>query len=625
MIFSREAKSSQVMPQSQQASVTAAHRRRPMRMGELLVSRGLLTQEQLDRALELQKTSNPPKLLGSVLIESGMVTDEQLTMTIAHSVGVPFVVVTAAMIKGEALDVLTPEFMHKHNVLPMSVADGWLTVAMEEFTDVFLRGEIGRITGMEVQVVAATGKNIRELRAVVAPVAESAADDPVAGTELATEMLDELGASLTVVEEREEQEVADLASAASDSPVIKLVNYIVHNGVVQRASDIHIEPEGETFRVRYRIDGDLTEVLHPPGKLLPAVVSRIKILSKLDISERRQPQDGGMTVMVANRQIDLRVSTMPTKFGEKVVMRIVDHNAGMLKLDTLGLCDRILEKFRIVIGEASGIVLVTGPTGSGKSTTLYAAIGEIAAPRYNISTVEDPVEFNLKGINQFQVNPKAGFTFPRALRALLRQDPDVIMVGEIRDVETAKLATEAALTGHLVLSTLHTNDALTAVPRLINMGVEPYLVAASLRGILAQRLVRKVCAQCKKETPIDGDARAALMRMYGGMCPVETVYRGEGCARCRGSGFAGRVGIHEFLMLNEVLLSAVARDASMHNIRDIARQQGFKTMLEDGLTKVQAGLITLEGLLEAVARSDDTTMAAPHADDPDIAAIAKGA
>ncbi|MEX0742613.1 MAG: GspE/PulE family protein, partial [Phycisphaeraceae bacterium] len=425
--------------------------------------------------------------------------------------------------------------------------------------------------------------------------------------------------NLKVVEQEQQENVADLEAAATDSPVVKLVNYIIHKGVEMRASDIHIEPEDDSFRVRYRVDGHLIEAVRPSSRLLPAVISRIKIMSGMDISERRLPQDGGLTVMIGESPIDLRVSTMAAKLGEKVVMRLVNRDAAPLDLESLGFAPEMLAELRALMRTPHGIVLVTGPTGSGKSTTLYGALAEIVCEKDNISTIEDPVERRLRGTNQFQVNNAAGFTFASALRSLLRQDPDIIMVGEIRDAETAKLATEAALTGHLVLSTLHTNDAPTAVPRLANMGVEPYLLAASLRGVLAQRLVRRICPHCRKPSELTAATRASLMRLCGGTCPIDTVYEGTGCTRCRGQGAFGRVGVFELLRLNEEMLAGIAHDGSVRSVRALAKEQGFVTMLEDGLEKVRQGIISVNSLLEVVARAEDvpTTCAQPEVERSD--------
>ncbi len=381
------------------------------------------------------------------------------------------------------------------------------------------------------------------------------------------------------------------------------MNYIVYAAVQDGASDIHIEPDDNRLRVRYRVDGRLYEKLTPPHSMLPAVVSRIKIMAGLDISERRVPQDGGITIVIDKRQIDLRVSTCPGKFGEKVVIRIIDTRNAMTRLDALGFSSAMLRTFRETIKQPNGVFLVTGPTGSGKSTTLYASLNELNDESVNISTVEDPVEYNLQGVNQFQTNDKAGFTFAGALRSLLRQDPDIIMLGEIRDQETARIATQAALTGHMVLSTLHTNDAPSAITRLYNVGVEPYLVAASIRGVQAQRLVRKICPHCKEPLPLTHSVERTLTQLVPvGDPPLETVYHGVGCAKCRDTGYSGRLGIYELMVPDDLCLDLISRGAGLQELRRHVNQAGgYTTLRQDGIDKVRAGLTTLEELFKATA------------------------
>jgi type IV pilus assembly protein PilB len=350
--------------------------------------------------------------------------------------------------------------------------------------------------------------------------------------------------------------------------------------------------------VRFRVDGRLIPKLNPPYQMHPAVVSRIKIMANMDISERRVPQDGDLHVVIDGRPIDLRVSTMPGKHGEKVVIRIIDNRNAIVSIEKLGMGQEIIARWKEIIDSPNGMVLVTGPTGSGKSTTLYSALSAIASDDMNISTVENPVEAQLTGINQFQVNEKAGFTFPKALRALLRQDPDILMVGEIRDLETATVATQAALTGHLVFSTLHTNDALSAVTRLVNMGVEPYLVAAMLRGVLAQRLVRKIGPHCRESVKPDETTRSTVEQYVG---PVTELHRGQGCTRCRGTGYAGRLGVYELFVPDETVLQKIAAGCNLQDLRTIVAAGGHKTLRDDGLHKAVAGLTTVEEVLRATA------------------------
>ena len=371
--------------------------------------------------------------------------------------------------------------------------------------------------------------------------------------------------------------------------MVKLVNYLIYSAVQDGASDIHIEPGNHRLRVRYRVDGRLYEKISPPYQMHAAITSRIKIMSNLDISERRLPQDGDVHALMEGRPIDLRVSTMPGKFGEKVVIRIIDHRNAIVSLDKLGFSPQMFENWKLVIHQPNGVVLVTGPTGSGKSTTLYSVLSLLDSDELNISTVEDPIEATITGINQTQINERAGFSFGLAMRSLLRQDPDIMMVGEVRDAETATIVTQAALTGHLAFSTLHTNDAPSAVTRLINIGIEPYLVAATIRGVLGQRLVRKICPHCKKTYDPDPAIREAVEHFAG---PVEHLYMGEGCTRCRGTGFAGRIGIFELLVPDEEVLAAIARGASLQELQEILAKNGFVTMRSDGMDKVAGGLTT---------------------------------
>lgn len=574
------------------------------RIGDLLFAQQLITQEQLNEALEYQKSQSDRSMLGTILIEKGYVSQEDITSTVATSLGIPFAALTPDMIQPQAVDIIPWSLIEKYNLLPISIEDDLINIAIEDFSNLFIIEEIERTTGKRVQVTAATPQNISDLRDELYP--DKAREEATAATlnEFGDILADIDNSDLTVVEQQEEDDdTADLETAATDSPVINLVNYIIQNAVIARASDIHIEPQKKGWRVRYRVDGQLREEMKPPAKLLPAVVSRVKIMAMLDISERRIPQDGGIMVVVNNNPIDLRVSTMPGKFGEKIVMRVIDNSSGILNLASLGFRESILKPLQELIKEPNGILLVTGPTGSGKSTTLYAALSEIITETRNISTVEDPVESTIPGVNQFQINHKAGFDFPTALRSLLRQDPDVLMVGEIRDLETARLATEASLTGHLVLSTLHTNDAPTAIPRLINMGVPTYLVAASLRGVLAQRLVRKICQHCKTEIEIDAVTRHILDQIASDTSYVTHLYKGEGCNRCHNTGYAGRIGVHELLLVNEDILGSLRGDLNITTIREIARELGFECMIVDGLHKALDGLITLEGLLESVAKN----------------------
>jgi len=562
----------------------AAHHASGMRvqLGQLLVEKGLVTEGQLRDALEEQERGGRKKLLGEVLVSLAFVTEEQVVEALASAYGVPYAKLTPRIADPRVTGILPREFVESHCVLPLFLVNGVLTAAVSEPANLFIVEEIERISGHQVQLVACTSRDIR---------ATLQAHLPNANVFVIDEIYDDMdGAAFSVVE----KQVTDLNNPeeiAGQSPVIKLVNYVLYHAVQERASDIHIERDDHICRVRYRVDGRLMTKLTPPHQMHPAVVSRIKIMSGMDISERRLPQDGDIHVMMDGRPIDMRISTMPGKFGEKVVVRIIDNRNAIVTLEKLGMASDMLVKWRQVIRSPHGVALVTGPTGSGKSTTLYSVLSELGSDELNISTVENPVEAQIPGVNQFQVNEKAGFTFPGALRALLRQDPDILMVGEIRDAETAQIATQAALTGHLLLSTLHTNDSLSAPTRMINMGVEPFLVAAILRGVLAQRLARKICPHCKESFTPD-DATRESIGPRADEC--KDLFRGVGCSRCRGRGYSGRIGIFELFVPEHASLEAISRGVSLQELQSTVYSGGFKTMRDDGIDKAFAGQTTVE-------------------------------
>jgi len=563
--------------------------RQKLQLGQLLIDQGTLTPEQLDQALQYQRETNNALLLGEVLRKLNLCSEEDVMQALANAYGVPFAKISPRIVDAKVMDVLPREFLERHTILPLFKVRNRLALAINEPANVFLLEEVGRITGCEVLVVCALAKDIKATLETHLPAANVFVIDDI---------IDDFDSSdLAIVEDRIE-DIGDLEEVAEGSPIIKLVNYLIYTAVREGASDIHIEPDENSLRVRYRIDGRLYEKLRPPFKMLPAIASRIKIMASLDIAERRLPQDGGIHVMMGGRPIDLRVSTLAGQFGEKVVVRIIDNRNVLVNLEKLGFDYEMLKQWRKVITLPNGIVLVTGPTGSGKSTTLYGSLREINHDDVNICTVEDPVEFNLAWVNQFQVNEKAGFTFASALRSLLRQDPDIIMIGEARDAETARIAVQAALTGHLVLSTLHTNDAPSAVTRLLNIGIEPYLVAASLEAILAQRLVRKICTNCKEVYEPPMNVRRAVERAVG---EVEAFYRGVGCGKCRNTGFAGRIGIYELLIINDMLRDKISANVPVNELRALAKESGMVTLHQDGMSKVKAGLTTVEEVFRVTA------------------------
>lgn len=576
------------------------------RLGTLLVDLGIITKEQLNAASKKPTDSNGSSRLADRLVELGYTTRTEVTKALARLSGRTFVHVEQSMVDPECLGILPRTFLESNNILPLTTGDDRLVLAAEHFTDLILINEIAKRTGLSVVVLAATGDNIASVRSTIferssqiLPATEPARDDEL------DKLFHDIDAEQLSVIEHEEDE-ADLEASASQSPVISLVNQIIKAAVRASASDIHIEPTETSFHVRFRVDGDLIAFAQPPHRLLAAVVSRIKIMAALDISERRLPQDGSISVNIGQRSIDLRVSTMTARFGEKVVIRIIERDERARDLAALGFMPDMLEQFRTILHQPNGIVLVTGPTGSGKTSTLYAALDEIVTGNNNVSTIEDPVERVLPGVNQFQVHPQAGFTFASAMRSMLRQDPDIIMVGEIRDPETARLATEAALTGHLVLSTLHTNDAPTAIPRLINMGVEPYLAAATLRGIIAQRLVKRNCIECNEPATLTDSQAAFIQHFHDGSLSTANFTRGTGCRACNSKGTRGRIGVYELLAFNEPQLCTLIRSLGSGAYEMPKSSPAF---VHDGLMKACQGHISVNALMEIV-----TTLNSEHAE-----------
>ncbi len=554
-------------------------------LGQLLVARGIVTREQVEKALAEQKEKGHRKLLGELLVEMNYCTENQIASALAEGYEVPYAQVNPKICDAKAIEILPREFLEEHIVLPLFKVYDVLTVAVSEPTNVFLIDEIERISGCKAQIVCATTKDIKATLQTYLPAANVFVIDDI---------IDDEGLDDFTLIENITEDISDLEQVAGQSPVVKLVNYLLYNAVHENASDIHIEPDDKKLRVRYRVDGKLYERICPPHQMHSAIVSRIKIMSELDIAQRRLPQDGGIHVLMEGRPIDLRVSVMPGNFGEKVVIRIIDPEKVLFSLESLGFTYENLQRFRQLIQSPNGIVLVTGPTGSGKNTTLYAALVELNTEEVNICTVEDPVECNISGINQFQVNESAGFQFSTALRSLLRQDPDIIMVGEIRDEATANIAVQAALTGHLVLSTLHTNDAAGAVTRLLDLNVAPYLVSASLIAVLAQRLVRKICTACKTEYKPPASIKKVIEKLGG---EIEKFYRGVGCKKCRNTGYAGRIAIQELFVPDENIMEMINERASLKKLRDKALQNGMVPLQLDGLEKVKAGIVPIEEIL----------------------------
>ncbi len=561
---------------------------------DVLLEKGKISDEQYGR-LRRESLARPGADPATTMLKEGLVGANDILEAKAKLNGMEFRRITPEQVDKEAFKKLPADFVKKSGILPVQMDNGTLVVATSEPTNVFALEDVKRQAGMPLRVVVCAPEDI-------AGVCEAFHEESAP-----EEVLDDLINDLTEVEVVQDQEdvAEDLEKMAGQSPVIKFVNYLISNAVREGASDIHIEPKEKHTRIRYRIDGVLFEAMQAPQKMHPAIISRIKIMANLDISERRLPQDGKVAAMVGGRAIDLRISVLPTNFGEKTVIRILDSKSITRGLEHVGMEPDVCKHFREQIELPHGILLVTGPTGSGKSTTLYSALGEMDGDKLNISTVEDPIEYELGFCNQVQVNEKTGLTFAAALRSLLRQDPDIIMVGEIRDNETARIAVQAALTGHLVLSTLHTNDAATSVTRLVNIGIEPYLIAASLNAAVAQRLVRRICPKCKELYKIPENMKKYIERVGGN--PDEIVH-GAGCDACRKSGYVGRAGIFELLVIDDKFRDMIHEDCSVSNMRRAFRQSGRDTLFDDGIKKVRQGITTIEEVLrvtEVYGRSED--------------------
>ncbi len=558
-----------------------------MQLGQLLVEKGIVTKDQIDEVLSEQADRGHKKLLGELLIEKAYCSENQIASALAEVYKVPYAQVGPKLCDANILEILPREFLEEHVVLPLFKVNELLTVAVAEPTNVFLIDEIERITSCRAQVVCATTKDIKSTLQTYLPAANVFVIDDI---------IDDEGLEDFTLIENITQDIGNLEEMAGQSPVVKLVNYLIYNAVRENASDIHIEPDDKVLRVRYRVDGRMYEKMKPPFQMHPALVSRIKIMSELDIAQRRLPQDGGIHVLVEGRPVDLRVSVMPGNYGEKVVIRVINQQKLLFNLESLGFAYSNLKLYRKLMQSPNGIILVTGPTGSGKNTTLYATLAELNSEEVNLCTVEDPIECNIVGINQFQVNKTAGFEFSTALRSLLRQDPDIIMVGEIRDRDTANIAAQAALTGHLVFSTLHTNDAPAAVTRLLDLNVAPYLVSASLIVSLAQRLVRKICPNCKTEYEPPANIKKIVDSLDGN---IEKYYRGVGCKKCRNTGYAGRIALQELFVPDDNIKDAIHHGATLTQLRKMALDGGMIPLYVDGFEKIKAGIITVEEVLRA--------------------------
>ncbi|MBI3811178.1 MAG: type IV-A pilus assembly ATPase PilB [Nitrospirae bacterium] len=562
----------------------------PERLGKLLTTAKLITEDQLQKALLTQKKEGGR--LGGILVKMAFIEEDKLLKFLSQQYGIPAIDLSKLQIDPAVTKLVPAEVVLKYRVMPVKRSGATLSLAMVDPTDVFAVDDIKFMTGYEIEPMVASET------AVMTAISKGY---DASSKQLQTVLKDlesqETTADPTIIRE-EEVDIGKLKEAVEEVPVVKLANLILNEAVKKKVSDIHIEPYEKSFRVRYRLDGSLYEVMSPPKKLQAALTSRFKIMSDLDIAERRLPQDGRIKMKFEDKEVDLRVSCLPCLFGEKIVMRLLDKSNLTLDLTKLGFDPKALENFMKAIGSPYGMVLVTGPTGSGKTTTLYSALNYINTIDVNIMTAEDPVEYNLMGINQVQMKDEIGLNFAAALRSFLRQDPDIIMVGEIRDYETAEIGVKAALTGHLVLSTLHTNDAPSTINRLLNMGIEPFLVASSVVMIIAQRLVHRVCKDCKEleKVPVP-------MLVKAGMTEEEAksavCYKGKGCSTCSDTGYKGRLALYEVMPIGEEVRELILQGASSDEIKKRAISTGMKTLRMSGLSKIREGITTLEEVVDS--------------------------
>jgi type IV pilus assembly protein PilB len=551
-------------------------------LSDILLDDGLIDEAQLSAAYDEHQRAGRP--LGRVLVEHGVLTEAQLVAALSRQIGLDFVDLTEHSVDGSAVARVSAVVCRRHTVLPVGYDGNRLVLAMADPGNVFALDDVRSMTGLEVRPVVATRD---DLMAAIDRFCRADAD------------LDDITNAMDTSDD--EEDLSKVKEIVEDAPIVKYVNLLINQAIQDRASDIHIEPGEHDLRVRYRIDGVLHEVMRSPKQIQSGVISRLKIMADIDIAERRIPQDGRLSVTAHGKKVDLRVATLPTVWGEKVVMRILDNSTARLDLTDLGFAQDNYARFESSYTKPYGMILVTGPTGSGKSTTLYATLNIVSRPEINVITVEDPVEYRLPGINQVQVNPKAGLTFAAALRSILRCDPDVVLIGEIRDHETAQIAVEAALTGHLVLATLHTNDAPSAVTRLTEMGIEPFLVGSALDSVLAQRLARRLCSRCKEPyEPSEAELLGARFPWVPGE-PVPVLHRPVGCSSCSKTGYKGRLALHEVMLVGEDIERLAVSRASSTDIADVARQQGMVSLRDDGWAKVVDGVTSIEEILRVVA------------------------
>lgn len=556
------------------------------RIGEILLNQGLITSQQLEEALKAQKEGNKKKL-GEILVDMGALSREELYEVLQYVYETEYVDLSNYVIDPEVISLIPEKTALQFTLIPISKNKDELVVAMANPLDVYAIDFVKDYTKVKkIKCMLAPEEDI--VNAINSYYKLGEYDD----------IIEKLDTEVVFKEEEKEEDSKKLEAISREAPIIQLVNMLIVQGVKDRASDIHIEPNERGLLIRFRIDGMLHDIRTLPNKIKSAVTSRVKILAKMDIAERRIPQDGRFQVQFGTREVDLRVSTIPTVFGEKTVLRLLDKSKGLIKLEHLGFLPKQLTQFKSMISKSYGIILLTGPTGSGKTTTLYAALNKVNSKDKNIITVEDPVEYRLDRINQIQIIPKINLTFANALRSILRQDPDIIMVGEIRDIETAEIAVQAALTGHLVLSTLHTNDAASALTRLIDMQVEPFLISSSVIGVIAQRLVRVICEKCKEEY-IPSEEVLSELNIKNNLKNNSKIklYRGKGCSFCKNTGYYGRTSIYELIELDEEIRSLIVSKASSDVIKEVAIKKGMMTLKNSGLEKAMQGITTIEEVL----------------------------
>jgi type IV pilus assembly protein PilB len=557
-------------------------KRKTKQLGQILIEQGLIDDEQLERALEEHRKT--PKSLGRVLIDLGLIKESDLVKALAEQVGLEFVDLTDYPVDASLTALLPDSLARRYRAIPIGERDGKLLVAMSDPANVYALDDIRTITGRDVQPMVATAADVEQ------------------AIQKYSHMEGQVEALASEAAELADQDDVELGAALEEAPIVRLVTAIMTQAVGDRASDVHIEPTEKDVRIRFRVDGVLHEVMHSPKNIQGGLISRLKVMADLNIAEKRVPQDGRISMRVGGKQLDLRVATLPTVYGEKVVIRVLDKSNALLRLEDLGFLENAFRRFEHAYRKPYGAILVTGPTGSGKSTTMYATLNILNQEDKNIITVEDPVEYRLGGTNQIQVNPKAGLTFASALRSILRADPDIILIGEVRDKETAMIAVESALTGHLVLSSLHTNDAASAVTRLIEMDVETFLVASAIDCVVAQRLARKLCERCKQGY----EPEAAELREAGFSEDVQEevgqLYRPAqgGCQACSTTGFRGRIGLYEVMLMTEELERLTVERGSADAMRAVAIEQGMETLREDGLAKTRLGLTSIEEVARVV-------------------------